>query len=57
MSSIKISKQVPEDITRELGRGSLTIGYNGQTPERIKKHMENWHTFDIDDSAGQWRSM
>ena len=42
-------KQIPEDITRELGRGSLTIGYNGQTPERIKKHMENWHTFDIDD--------
>jgi len=41
-------KQVPEDITRELGSGSLTIGYNGQTPERIKKHMENWHTFDID---------
>lgn len=41
-------KQVPEDITRELGKGSLTIGYNGQTPERIKKHMENWHTFDID---------
>ena len=42
-------KQVPEDITRELGSGSLTIGYNGQTPERIKMHMENWHTFDIDD--------
>jgi formate dehydrogenase major subunit len=41
--------QVPEDITLELGSGSLTIGYNGQTPERIKKHMENWHTFDIDD--------
>ena len=42
-------KQVPEDITLELGSGSLTIGYNGQTPERIKKHMDNWHTFDIDD--------
>ena len=41
-------KEVPEDITRELGGGSLTIGYNGQTPERIKKHMENWHTFDIE---------
>lgn len=41
-------RQVPEDITRELGRGSLAIGYNGQTPERIKKHMENWHTFNID---------
>ncbi len=42
-------KQVPEDITLELGSGSLTIGYNGQTPERIKKHMDNWHTFDLDD--------
>jgi len=42
-------KQVPEDITLELGSGSLTIGYNGQTPDRIKKHMENWHTFNIDD--------
>jgi formate dehydrogenase major subunit len=42
-------KQVPEDITRELGRGALAIGYNGQTPERIKRHMENWHAFDRDD--------
>ncbi len=41
-------KQVPEDITLELGKGSLTIGYNGQTPERIKRQTENWHTFDID---------
>lgn len=41
-------KEVPEDITRELASGALTIGYNGQSPERIKKHMENWHTFDID---------
>ncbi len=42
-------KEVPEDITREINKGTLTIGYNGQTPERIKAHMENWHTFDIDD--------
>lgn len=42
-------KQIPEDVTLELGSGSLTIGYNGQTPERIKKHTDNWHTFDIDD--------
>ncbi len=41
-------KKTPEDITLELGRGSLTIGYNGQTPERIKRQMANWHTFDID---------
>ena len=42
-------KEIPEDITREINKGMLTIGYNGQTPERIKMHMENWHTFDIDD--------
>lgn len=42
-------KEVPEDITREINKGMLTIGYNGQTPERIKTHMENWHTFDIED--------
>ncbi len=41
-------KQSPEDISLELGRGSLTIGYNGSPPERIKRHMANWHTFDID---------
>jgi formate dehydrogenase major subunit len=41
-------KEVPEDITREINKGALTIGYNGQSPERIKKHMENWHTFDIE---------
>ncbi len=42
-------KETPEDITREINKGMLTIGYNGQTPERIKMHMENWHTFDIED--------
>lgn len=42
-------KQVPEDVTREINKGSLTIGYNGQTPERIKKHTDYWHTFDVDD--------
>ncbi len=41
-------KKTPDDITLELGKGSLTIGYNGQTPERIKRQMANWHTFDID---------
>jgi len=41
-------KEIPEDITREINKGTLTIGYNGQTPERIKAHMENWHTFDLD---------
>ncbi|EBA13953.1 formate dehydrogenase subunit alpha [Roseobacter sp. CCS2] len=36
----------PEDTLREINRGMWTIGYTGQSPERIKKHMENQHTFD-----------
>ena len=37
---------VIEDITREFNRGMWTIGYTGQSPERIKLHMANQHTFD-----------
>jgi formate dehydrogenase major subunit len=35
-----------EDILRELNHGSWTIGYTGQSPERLKLHMANQHTFD-----------
>jgi formate dehydrogenase major subunit len=35
-----------EDITREFNKGMWTIGYTGQSPERLKLHMENQHTFD-----------
>ncbi len=35
-----------EDITREFNKGMWTIGYTGQSPERIKMHMANQHTFD-----------
>ncbi len=35
-----------EDITREFNGGMWTIGYTGQSPERIKSHMANQHTFD-----------
>jgi formate dehydrogenase major subunit len=34
-----------EDVTREFNRGTWTIGYTGQTPERLKLHQKNWHTF------------
>ncbi|TRD23017.1 formate dehydrogenase subunit alpha [Palleronia caenipelagi] len=37
---------VVEDITREFNRGMWTVGYTGQSPERLKMHMENQHTFD-----------
>ena len=35
-----------ESITREFNRGMWTVGYTGQSPERIKLHMANQHTFD-----------
>ncbi|MEP1585325.1 MAG: formate dehydrogenase subunit alpha [Tateyamaria sp.] len=35
-----------EDITREFNKGMWTIGYTGQSPERMKMHMANQHTFD-----------
>ncbi len=41
-------KKIPDDVTREIANGCLTIGLCGWLPERIKKHTDNWHTFDID---------
>ncbi len=35
-----------EDITREFNRGMWTIGYTGQSPERLRAHMANQSTFD-----------
>ncbi|MFZ7091832.1 formate dehydrogenase subunit alpha [Primorskyibacter sp. 2E233] len=35
-----------EDTLREINRGMWTVGYTGQSPERIKLHMQNQHTFD-----------
>lgn len=35
----------PEDTLREINRGMWTVGYTGQSPERLKKHAENRGTF------------
>jgi formate dehydrogenase major subunit len=35
-----------EDLTREFNKGMWTVGYTGQSPERMKMHMANQHTFD-----------
>ena len=45
---IEVNGEEPlvEDILREINRGMWTIGYTGQSPERLKLHMENKHTFD-----------
>ncbi len=36
-----------EDALREINRGSWTIGYTGQSPERLQAHMRNMHVFDV----------
>ncbi|MBO6950179.1 MAG: molybdopterin-dependent oxidoreductase [Rhodospirillales bacterium] len=46
--NIKVNGDEPliEDITREINRGTWTIGYTGQSPERLRMHMQNQATFD-----------
>jgi formate dehydrogenase major subunit len=46
---IEVNGEEPlvEDILRELNRGMWTIGYTGQSPERLKLHLENKHTFNV----------
>jgi len=36
-----------ESTLREVNRGVWTIGYTGQTPERLQAHMRNMHVFDV----------
>ncbi|GIZ52061.1 formate dehydrogenase subunit alpha [Noviherbaspirillum aridicola] len=36
-----------ESLLREINRGTWTIGYTGQSPERLKAHMRNMHMFDV----------
>jgi formate dehydrogenase major subunit len=36
-----------ESILREINKGVWTIGYTGQSPERLKLHMKHMNTFDV----------
>jgi formate dehydrogenase major subunit len=40
-------RPLPEDILREMNRGSWSTGYCGQSPERLKLHMANQKDFDL----------
>jgi len=44
---IKIENGMPsvDDTLREINRGTWTIGYTGQSPERLRLQTENRHTF------------
>ena len=45
--AVEGDRPVPEDILREMNRGSWSTGYCGQSPERLKAHMRNQHKFDL----------
>ncbi len=47
--NIKLKGDEPDiaDILREINRGTWTIGYTGQSPERLQAHMRNMHVFDV----------
>ena len=48
MQKVKgMDEPVPEDILREINKTCWTIGYTGQSPERLKAHMRNMHVFDV----------
>ena len=36
-----------ESILDEINKGLWTIGYTGQSPDRLKAHMRNMHLFDV----------
>lgn len=42
-----MDEPVIEDVLREINGSCWTIGYTGQSPERLKAHMRNMHVFDV----------
>ncbi len=48
MQKVKgMDEPLPEDMLREINRSCWTIGYTGQSPERLKAHMRNMNVFDV----------
>jgi formate dehydrogenase major subunit len=48
MQKVKgMDEPIPDDILREINKGMWTIGYTGQSPERLKAHMKNMAAFDV----------
>jgi formate dehydrogenase major subunit len=45
--AVEGDRPVPEDVLREMNRGSWSTGYCGQSPERLKAHMKNQTKFDL----------
>lgn len=48
MQKVKgMDEPIPEDILSEINKCVWTIGYTGQSPERLKAHMRNMNVFDV----------
>ncbi len=43
----KFDEPTPESVLKEINASNWTIGYTGQSPERLKLHMKNQNTFDV----------
>ena len=56
---IKVTNDEPliEDVLREINRGAWTIGYTGQSPERLKLHAKYRRTFNTTHPEGRRRSL
>ena len=44
--AVQNDEPLAEDILREVNRGTWTIGYTAQSPERLKRHMAHQDKFD-----------
>jgi formate dehydrogenase major subunit len=44
---IRDNAPVAESILREINRGAISTGYTGQSPERLKLHMQHQDKFDL----------
>jgi formate dehydrogenase major subunit len=44
---IRDNAPVAESILREINRGCISTGYTGQSPERLKLHMQHQDKFDL----------
>ena len=48
MQTVKgLEEPIPDDILREINKCVWTIGYTGQSPERLQAHMRNMNVFDV----------
>ena len=53
----KMEEPEMESVLREINRATWTIGYTGQSPERLKLHMKNMNTFDVKTLRREGRSL